>query len=193
LPVLLLTIQDHRPPRTLEGKMMKRLPPRLLLLLLAGGLFFFPQSGAQAQISLGAHASVSELSRTAFGLGGRVAVVLRQSPDLSLALEGVGEYLWPSCDVVDCGAVLFHANLLGRRRVASYAEAYAGIGVVYEKYTIEDQVNRLKGDDVGFTILAGTQSGQPGGLRPFLEVRASFMHDLDTQFGAAFGLRVPVG
>jgi len=169
-------------------------PPRLLLaLLIAGGLFLPPHSEAEAQLSLGAHASVSEISRTAFGLGGRVAVLVRRAPEWTLALEGVGEYLWPSCDVVDCGAVLLHANLLARRRVASYAEAYAGIGFVYEKYTIQDNINKLKGDDVGFSVLAGTQSGQPGGLRPFLEVRATFMSDLDTQFGVAFGLRVPIG
>ena len=168
--------------------------PRLLFpALLLGGMFLLPQSGARAQISLGAHASVSEISRTAFGIGGRAAVVVHRTPGLTLALEGVGEYLWPSCDVVDCAAVLLQANLLGRRRVASYAEAYAGIGFLYEKYTIEDSVNQVKGDDIGLTILAGTQSGQPGGVRPFLEVRASFMNDLDNQFGAALGLRVPVG
>lgn len=122
-----------------------------------------------------------------------MAVILRQTPGLTLALEGVGEYLWPSCDVVDCAAVLFQANLLGRRRVASYAEGYAGIGFAYEKYTLQDSVNKIKGDAVGFTILAGTQSGQPGEIRPFLEVRASFMDELDNHLGVALGFRMPVG
>lgn len=176
-----------------KGKKMKPGTPLLVALLAAGGLFLLPQSRAEAQVSVGAHASMAEISRTAFGLGGRVAVILRQSPGLTVGLEGVGEYLWPSCDVVDCAAVLFQANLLGRRRVASYAEAYAGVGFAYEKYTLQDNVNKVKGDAVGFTILAGTQSGQPGGIRPFLEVRASFMNELDNHLGAAFGFRVPIG
>jgi hypothetical protein len=180
-------------PRALKRKRMNAKPSLLLSLLVAAGLLLPHQADLNAQVAVGAHASVSEISRTAFGLGGRVAVILRQAPELTLALEGVGEYLWPSCDVVDCGAALFHANLLARRRVASYAEAYAGIGFVYEKYTLQDSINKLKGDDVGVSVLAGTQSGQPGGLRPFLEVRATFMNDLDNQFGAALGLRVPLG
>ena len=96
-----------------------------------------------------------------------------------MALEGVGEYLWPSCDVVDCGAVLLHANLVARRGVATFAEVYAGLGFVYESFHIEDpdsQLERLEGDDVGFSILAGTQSGQPGriiGVGPHLPPKVS--------------------
>ncbi len=73
---------------------------------------------------------------------------------------------------------------------------YAGLGVVYESFTIEDpdsEFEKLKGDDVGFSILAGTQSGEPGGVRPFLEVRYTFMRDLQNQAGAALGIRLPVG
>ena len=54
---------------------------------------------------------------------------------------------------------------MARRGVATFAEVYAGLGFVYESFHIEDpdsQLERLEGDDVGFSILAGTQSGEPG-------------------------------
>jgi len=164
--------------------------------LLAASLLLFPGPGAEAQLFVGAHGSVNELNGAAFGLGGRLGVVLHQTNDLTVALEGVGEYLWPSCDVADCGAVLLHANLVARRGVATFAEVYAGLGFVYESFTIEDpdsQLEKFEGDDVGFSILAGTQSGDPGGVRPFLEVRYTFMRDLQNQAGAALGIRLPIG
>ena len=152
-----------------------------------------PGTEAEAQVSAGANASVAEINRTAWGIGGRLGTIVYQSADLTLALEGVGEYLWPSCDLVDCGVTALAANLLGRQRVASYAEVYAGVGVIYENYTVENDQARKTGDDTGFSILAGTQSGQPGGIRPFLEVRYSWMGSLENQAEASLGLRVPLG
>ena len=162
-------------------------------LLLAGSFILQTQSEAEAQLFVGAHGSVNDLGGAAWGLGGRLGVSLYESRDLTVALEGVGEYLWPPCEVVDCGAVLLHANILARRGVSSYAEVYAGLGVVYENLTIEDGTETYDGDDVGFSILAGTQSGQPGGVRPFLEVRYTWMGDLENQAGVAIGIRLPVG
>lgn len=172
---------------------MKPVKQLLFTLVVAGSLCLLPSSQAEAQLYVGAHGSLSEVNRTAWGLGGRLGTVIHQSPELTLAVEGVGEYLWPSCDLVDCNAVVLQANLLARRGVANYAEVYAGLGVVYENFTIEDDQNRHKGDDLGFGVLAGTQSGQPGSVRPFLEVRYTWMGDLENQAGVSLGIRVPVG
>lgn len=165
----------------------------LTVLLLAGTASLALPTPTNAQVSIGAHGTATEIrSRTAAGVGGRVAVLMRQSPDLTLALEGVAEYLWPSCDVADCGAVAFHANLLARRRVASYAEAYGGVGFLYQDFTVDAEGAKYKGDDFGMTLLVGTQAGSPGGIRPFLEVTFSIMNDVANQFGASLGLRIPV-
>ena len=167
--------------------------PLLFTLVAAAGFLLHPQAEVKAQFYLGAHGSVGEINRTAWGLGARLGAVVHQSSDLTLALEGVGEYFWPSCDQVDCGVVAFAGNLLARQRVASYAEVYGGVGVIYEHYTIENDLARRNGDDIGFSILVGTQSGTPGGTRPFLEVRYSWMGELENQAAVALGFRVPIG
>jgi hypothetical protein len=43
------------------------------------------------------------------------------------------------------------------------------------------------------SFIVGTQLGEPGGVRPFLEVRFSVMDELENQGGAVFGLRIPIG
>ena len=164
-----------------------------LALFVAGSLILLPQSRADAQVFVGASGSLNDVGGATFGLGARVGVVLYSSPGITVAMEGVGEYLFPPCDVVDCDAISFQGNLLARRQVASYAEAYAGLGFVYQDFTLENDDLKFEGNDVGFSILMGTQSGQPGGIRPFLEVRISFMDELENQAGASLGIRVPLG
>jgi len=171
-------------------------PTRYLLsaLLLGGTLSLVPQAELLAQVSVGVHGTATEIrGRTTWGLGGRLAYVFRDQPGLSLALEGVGEYLWPSCDVSDCNAMLFQANLLGRRRVASYAETYGGVGFAYQDFKVDDGTYTYEGDDWGITLILGTQGGAPGGTRPFLELRYSFMNDVSNQWGASLGVRFPLG
>ena len=165
----------------------------LLFVVVALGGFSQPRYEAEAQVYAGAHASLAEINRTAWGVGGRLGTIVHQSSDLTLAVEGVVGYFWPSCDLVDCGVTALAANLLGRQRVANYAEVYAGVGVIYENFTVENDQARKTGDDTGFSVLAGTQSGQPGGIRPFLEVRYAWMGNLENQAEASLGLRVPIG
>lgn len=170
--------------------------PRTTLLLsffLAGSFCLRTQPEVGAQVSVGAHGSITEINRTAWGLGGRVGSVIHRTTDLTFGLEGVGEYLWPSCEVVECSAYALQANLMARRGVASFADIYGGLGFVYESYTLQSNGRKLKGDDVGLNMLLGTQSGTPGAVRPFLEVRFTVMADLHNQAGVSAGLRFPVG
>jgi len=176
-----------------ERNEMKPRTGLLFALLLAGSFILQPQFEAEAQVFVGASGSINDVGGATFGIGARVGVVLHSSPEITVAMEGVGEYLFPPCDVVDCDAISIQGNIIARRQVASYAEAYAGLGVVYQDFTLEDGELKHEGDDLGFSILVGTQSGQPGGIRPFLEVRFSFMDELENQAGAALGIRLPVG
>ena len=172
---------------------MKRISGLPVVVMLAGILSQGPWAELGAQVHVGAHGTLIDMGpRTAVGLGGQVGVLLRDQPGLTLVLEAVGERLWPSCDIADCGASVLQANLLARRRVASYAEVYGGLGFVYEDFTAEQDERKLEGDDIGLSVLAGTQAGTPGGIRPFLEVRLSFMNDVANRLGGAVGLRVPL-
>jgi hypothetical protein len=165
----------------------------LFPILLAFLLIIAPKSEAQAQVFVGAHGSINDVRGATWGVGARLGVILRESYDFTVALEGVGEYFFPPCDLVDCSAVGFQGNVLFRRQVVSYAEAYGGFGVVYQDFTLENGDLKEEGDDLGVNLIVGTQAGEPGGVRPFLEVRLTFMDELANQVGASFGLRVPVG
>jgi len=164
-----------------------------LAILFAVGLTLSPNSRVDAQVFVGAHGSAVDVRGATWGIGARLGVVVLESYNFTMALEGVGEYLFPPCDRFDCKAVAFQGNLLFRRQVVSYAEAYGGIGVMYQDFTLEQGEVMEEGDDLGLNLLVGTQAGSPGGVRPFLEVRFTFMDELANQFGASFGLRVPLG
>jgi hypothetical protein len=170
----------------------------LLSLALAGGLLLSPISSAQAQVVVGAHGSFMDIAGGTWGVGGRIGGVLYESYDFTMAAEGVATFFFPPCDQVECDVVALQANLLFRRQVSSYSEAYGGIGFIWEDFTLSDvegvgDDQTLSGDDVGMSFIVGTQLGQPGGVRPFLEVRFSIMDVLENQGGAVFGLRVPLG
>jgi len=160
--------------------------------LFAVGLILSSGSEAHAQVFVGAHLSVNDLEGATWGVGARAGAVLHRGVDFSIALEGVGEYLWPPCESFECDALAFQGNFLARRRVVSTAEAYLGLGLMYQNYTLEKDETQTDGDDFGLNIIVGTQAGQASGVRPFLEVRFTIMDELENQFGAAFGLRVPV-
>jgi len=173
---------------------MKRMKRSLAALSLGAALSLVPIAQVQGQVILGVHGTISEIrQRTAAGLGARAGVVLRNQRDFVLVLEGVGEYLWPSCDIADCGATHFQGNFIGRIRLASFGEAYGGMGLAYQKFTVDDGEQTYKGDDWGLNLLVGSQAGSPGGTRPFIEVRYSFMRDVSNQFGLSLGVRLPVG
>jgi hypothetical protein len=173
---------------------MKRMKRSLAALFLGAALSLVPIAQAQGQVILGVHGTISEIrQRTAAGLGARAGVVLRNQRDFVLVLEGVGEYLWPSCDIADCGATHFQGNFIGRMRLPSFGEAYGGMGLAYQKFTVDDGEQTYKGDDWGLNLLVGSQAGSPGGTRPFIEVRYSFMRDVSNQFGLSLGVRLPVG
>jgi hypothetical protein len=156
-------------------------------------LILASQSEVRAQVFVGANASVIDVRGATFGLGARVGAVVSESPDFTLVLEGVGEYLFPPCDRVDCSATAFQGNLLFLRQVASYVEAYGGFGILQQSFTLEKDEVKDEGDDLGLNFILGTHAGPPGGARPFLEVRLSVMDELTNQFGVSFGLRVPLG
>ena len=148
---------------------------------------------AQGQVFVGAHGTGVDVRGATWGFGARLGVVVRQSRDFIVAFEGVGEYLYPPCDRFECNAKAFQGNVLIRRQVVSSAEAYGGVGVMYQDFSLEQGETKEEGDDLGLNLLVGTQAGSPGGVRPFLEVRFSIMDELANQFGASFGLRVPLG
>jgi len=173
---------------------MKRTTVLLNAVFLAGALSFALRADAAAQVSIGAHGTITDIrTRTAGGLGGRLTVLIHETPDWTLALDGVGEYVWPSCDAADCTAALFHANLLAQHGVASYAEAYLGLGFTYQTFTRDDGGSAYTRDDVGMNVLVGTQAGAPGGVRPFVEVRFSIMNEGANETGGSLGLRIPLG
>ena len=165
----------------------------LFSLVVAGGLLLSSSSTAQAQLFIGAHGELMDVGGATWGFGGRVGAVLRESRDFTMAFEAVGTFLYPPCYAMECDVIALQGNLIFRRQMASYSEAYAGFGVIWEDVKLENDQQSFQGDDLGFSVIVGTQAGPPGGVRPFLEVRFSFMDELDDQAGAVFGLRVPIG
>jgi len=165
----------------------------LFTAFLAAGLILPSGSEAHGQAFVGAHGSVIDVGGATWGLGARAGAVLHRGTDFSIALEGVGEYLWAPCETYECDLVAFQGNFLVRRRVVSTTEAYLGLGVMFQDYTLEADESKIDGDDFGLNIIIGTQAGGPSSVRPFLEVRFSLMDELENQFGASLGLRVPLG
>jgi len=136
---------------------------------------------------------MTDMEGSTFGVGARFGFVLSQSRSVTIAFEAVAEYLFPPCDVVDCDVIALQGNFLFRRQVASYAEAYGGAGIAFQAFSLEDGDLSYEGNDLGVNLVVGTQAGQPGKIRPFLEVRFTFMDELETQAGVSLGLRIPVG
>jgi hypothetical protein len=165
---------------------------RLLACCLAFLAASGPRTDLEAQIALGAHASVIDVRGATWGGGARVVGIVSQSRSLAVALEGVGEYLSPPCGSVDCTVWAFHANVLVQRSV-SVLDAYLGGGFVYEDYTLESNQQAASGTDWGVNLLIGSVGGNPGGVRPMIEARWSIMHDLLDQIGLSFGLLIPLG
>lgn len=172
---------------------MRRTPVLLKALFLAGVLSFALRADAAAQVLIGAHGTITDIrTRTAAGLGGRLTVVIHQTPNWTLALDGIGEYVWPSCDVSDCNAALFHVNLVARHELNRYAEAYGGLGFTYQTFTVDNGDSSYTQDDVGMNVLVGTLAGAPGGVRPFVEVRFSIMNEGANETAGSLGLRIPL-
>jgi len=163
----------------------------VVCLAVAAGLLL-PAQDAQAQVALGVHGSLVDVKGATWGGGGRLALALSQSEALTVVVEGVADYLVPDCVEADCKILAYQGNLLFRRGFPRVGEGYLGLGVIYEDYTVEGLPVETDGTDWGFNLVLGTQ-GTVGKVRPFGEVRASFMGDLANQLGFSVGLRVILG
>ena len=163
----------------------------VVCMAVCGGLLL-PAQGAQAQVALGVQGSLVDVKGGTWGGGGRLTIVLAQKNDLTFAVDGVVDYLAPSCVEADCKILAYQGNLLVRRGVPRLGEGYLGVGVMYEDYAVEGLPTETKGTDLGLNLLVGTQ-GNTGKIRPFGEVRISFMGDLENQFGLSVGIRALLG
>jgi len=146
-----------------------------------------------APVSLGAHASLSDIRGGTWGFGGRVAAEIRESYAVAWDLEGVYDYFMPDCPTFDCNAHSFQLNVLARRGIASMASAYLGAGATYQRYALNDQSIRVEGDDWGFNLILGARAAVASAVQPYVEVRFTFKDELRNETATSFGLRVPIG
>ncbi len=166
--------------------------------VLAAALLLGAGTDLQAQVSLtqasvGAHATISDIRGSTWGFGGRFAAEIRESYAVAWDVEGVFDYFMPDCPTFDCNAKSFQLNLLARRTISSMASAYAGAGVAYQRFALEQGAQRVEGDDWGINLILGARAAVTRAVQPFLEVRFTFKDELRNETATSFGLRVPIG
>ena len=166
--------------------------------LLAAALLLGAGTELQAQVrlapvSLGAHASLSDIRGGTWGFGGRFAAEVHESYALAWDVELVQEYFMPNCPSFDCNAHSSQLNLLARRTISSMASAYAGAGVAYQRFALEQGAERVEGDDWGINLILGARAAVASAVQPYLEVRFTFKDELRNETATSFGLRFPIG
>jgi hypothetical protein len=150
---------------------------------------------AVAQIELGGAAAVNNIDGGTFGLGGRLGVLVRQSPNMGVRLEAAVDYYWPSCSSqVDCDAIVTQLDVVFQNRIGGRAETYFGAGGTYQSLTLQqDDQSVVEGNFWGANFVVGSRYATQTDLRPFIEVRWMVLDDIDNQWAVAFGATVALG
>ncbi len=166
------------------------------LWIVVGSVALLHVGGGQAvaQIELGGAASVSNSLGGTFGLGGRLGVTVRESLDMGVRLEAAVDYYWPSCSLVNCGAIGTQLDVVFENRIGARADTYLGAGVTYQSYTREQGEQTVpEGNAWGANFVLGARYETQTALRPFVEVRWTLLDDVDNQWAVLFGATVALG
>jgi len=156
---------------------------------------------AQAQMLFGAHGSVTNLGtetaqvKETWGVGGRVGYALPVTPSAAVVFEAVGDLFFPPCRTAECDLLGFQFNVLGAKYYNESTRVYAGIGLSYQDFAIEDDDSGIFVDDDAFggNLIIGISWVVKPGFQPFIEARFSALRGLREQAGGVFGFRVIPG
>ena len=155
-----------------------------------------------AQISFGGQFSVTNLGTESVqvgetvGVGARLGVRVLGSDKGTLMIEAVGEAMFPPCQgTLSCELFGGQINLVGFSQYNDRALVYAGVGPVYQTYTLVDEVagDTAEGSSIGFSMIIGTSWTVSPSFSPFFEIRLSAMKDMRTQSAGSIGFRITPG
>ena len=155
-----------------------------------------------AQISFGTQFSVTNLGTESvqvgetLGVGARLGMRVFENDRGTLMIEGVGEAMFPPCEgTVSCDLFGGQINIVGFMDYSDQALIYAGLGPVYQTYTLVDEVegDTVEGSSLGFSMIIGTAWTVASTFTPYLEIRLSAMKDMRTQAAGSIGFRITPG
>ena len=155
-----------------------------------------------SQASFGSQFSVTNLGTESvqvgetLGVGARLGVRVFENDRGSLMIEAVGEAMFPPCEgTISCDLYGGQINLVGSMDYSDLALIYAGVGPVYQTYTLVDEVegDTVDGSSIGFSMIIGTAWTVAPSFAPYLEIRLSAMKDMRTQSAGSIGFRITPG
>ncbi len=156
---------------------------------------------AEAQVLFGGHGSLTNLGTETvqvgetWGVGGRVGYAIVVTNSLAVVFEAAGDVFFPPCRTAECELLGFQYNVLGARYYSDRIRLYAGLGLSYQDFAIEDDVSGVFVDDdaVGGNLIIGISWVAAPAFQPFFEVRLSALKGMREQAGGVFGFRVIPG
>jgi len=154
-----------------------------------------------AQWTFGAQFSLTNLGTESaqvgqtVGVGGRLGVGVGSVRSARIVVEGVGDFFFPPCDEVSCNLYGGQLNLLAFLGESASAQVYGGLGLVYERYRLENDVDDsvFKGDGFGGSLIVGLSWDVSPVFEPMLEIRLSALRDLGRQASGEVGFRLTPG
>lgn len=153
---------------------------------------------AEAQLLFGGHGSLTNLGTETvqvgetWGVGVRIGYAIAVSPSSAVVFEAVGDKFFPPCRTAECDLLGVQLNVLLARYYNQSTRLYAGIGISYQDFAIEDDVSGIFLDDDarGGNLIIGISWVASPNFQPFLEARFSALYGLREQAGLVFGFRV---
>lgn len=165
----------------------------LAVVVVAAALLHVSTSEARAQVELSGAASVVNISGGAFGLGGRIGVPVRQSPQFTVRLEAGIDYYFPDC-AVDCDLVGGQLDVVFQDRLGWRALVYYGLGASFQHATLQNDSGVIaEGDYWGFNVLAGGRYNPEASVQPFIEIRWTGLEEIKNQFALTLGATLIAG
>jgi len=156
---------------------------------------------AQAQLSIGAQFSVTNLGTDAaqvgetLGVGGRLGIHLWQGPSARVFVEAVGDFFFPPCDQLDCSLYGSQLNVLGMLDSSGSSRVYGGLGLTYQDYSLEDDSDgtSIEGNGTGMNLIIGIAWTAAPMFEPFFEIRLSAIQNMRRQSSGQIGFRIMPG
>ena len=157
---------------------------------------------AHAQMLFGGHGSVTNLGTEAaqvgktFGVGARVGYAIFVSPSAAVVFEAVGDLFFPPCQTAECDLVGLQFNVLAAQYYNQNTRIYAGLGISYQDFAIEDDDDSgifIDDNAFGGNLIIGVSWVVSPSFQPFFEMRFSALRGLREQASGIVGFRVIPG
>ena len=175
---------------------------RIMKVLMIAALVAVASYGeADAQMLFGGHASLTNLGTESvqvgetFGFGARVGYAIFISPSAAVVFEAVGDIFFPPCRTAECDLLGLQFTLPGAQYYNQNTRVYAGLGISYQDFAIEDDDSAIFLDDdaIGGNLILGVSWVASRSFQPFFEMRFSALRGMREQASGIIGFRVIPG